>query len=218
MMASFSGQYSLQEFNHDAIQRRKLEAWNLTYFMDLRKYLDQCNAEPQLMECILKVFQDFDTFITPRLMHFVSGTRHADANDQNVICTLKEPGSCDTTQTFGIIDFGDCMYGPYIFDLGTAMAYEMLGKEEPLKAVTPVLEGFVEEFPLPKEELSLVFYVAMARLVQSYINGQLSIAKEPENKEYTLLHSVPAKKVLCDFAFLPKEVVVKAWASVLLDS
>lgn len=183
--------------------------------MDLRKDLDQCNAEPQLTECILKVFNDFDTFITPRLLHLVSGVRHSDCNDLNVICSMQEDGSCDTTKPFGIIDFGDCLHGPYIFDLGTAVAYEMLEKEEPLEEVVPVLEGFIEEFPLPKEELSLIFYVAMARLVQSYINGQLSISENPDNEEYTSVHSIPAKKILCDLAFLPKEVADKTWSSVL---
>lgn len=184
--------------------------------MDLRPNLDQCNAEPQLRECVLKVFSDFENFIMPRLPHLDSGIRHSDCNDLNMMCSEQAEGVCDTSKPLGIIDFGDCMHGPYIFDLGTAVGYELLGKEEPLKEVVPILEGFVEEFPLPKEELSLVFYVALARLAQSYINGQMSIAEDPDNEEYMSVHSVPAKKLLCELAFLPKDVADRTWSSVLL--
>ena len=183
--------------------------------MDLKANLDQCRAEPPLKDSLLKVFSDFENFIMPRLPHLVSGIRHSDCNDLNMICSEQEEGLCDTSKPFGIIDFGDCMHGPYIFDLGTAVGYELLGKEDPLKEVLPVLEGFMEEFPLPKEEMSLVFYIALARLAQSYINGQMSIAEDPDNEEYMSVHSVPAKKVLCDLAFLPKDVVDKTWSSVL---
>ena len=210
--------FPMKDFEHDAIRQRNLEAWNLKYFMKLRKHLDQCNAEPQLMESLLKVFSDFDTFLTPRIPHLLSGTLHSDINDFNVICSVQKSGSCDTTKPFGIIDFGDCMHGPYVFELGIAVAYELLGKEEPLKEVIPVIEGFIEEFPLPKRELSLVFYVAMARLAQSYINAQLTLAQDPDNAEYLSVHSVPAKRLLCDLAFLPKEIAQSAWTSVLPDN
>ena len=210
--------FPMKDFEHAAIRKRNLEAWNLKYFMKLRKHLDQCNVEPQLMESLLKVFNDFDTFLTPRIPHLFSGILHSDINDCNVICSVQESGSCDTTKPFAIIDFGDCMYGPYVFELGIAVAYELLGKEEPLKEVTPVVEGFIEEFPLPKRELSLVFYVAMARLAQSYINAQLSLARDPDNAEYLSVHSVPAKRLLCDLAFLPKELAQSAWTSVLPDN
>src|SRR5205085_1489116 len=66
---------------------------------------------------------------------------HNDANEHNVL--VAEDGS-----VAGLIDFGDLVWAPRVCGLAVALAYAMLGRDDPVRAVTPVVRGYHEVAPL----------------------------------------------------------------------
>jgi len=72
------------------------------------------------------------------------GAIHGDANDYNVLV--------EGDEVVGLIDFGDLVYSYTVGDLAIAIAYVVLGKEDPYAAAAPVIEGYEAEFPLNHAE------------------------------------------------------------------
>ena len=73
----------------------------------------------------------------------------------------------------GIIDISDCVFGPYVFELGIAMAHYMMKRKDPVNYIKPFLHGYLSIFPLSQSSLDVLYYVIMGRLAQSLINGKV---------------------------------------------
>ena len=90
-------------------------------------------------------------------------------NGLNVIVTTTGTDPpCKTIE--GVIDFGDCVYNPYVFELGIALAYLMSRSQYPIKYTKPFVQGYLSEFQLSQKSLDILYYVVMARITQSLIN------------------------------------------------
>lgn len=114
------------------------------------------------------VFDNFEKHVIPTIPHLQKGIIHNDANDMNIIM---QKNSTDEYDVAGIIDFGDCMVSCYVFELAIMMAYSMVGKENPVETVVPMLAGYLNAFPLPDRDLDCLFYAVLGRLAQSCVNG-----------------------------------------------
>ena len=109
---------------------------------------------------------------------FVSHLRrsvvHGDANDYNVLV--------DGNEVVGLIDFGDIVYSYTVGDLAIAVAYVVLGKDDPFAAAAPVIEGYREEFELNKDELDALWPLVRLRLCMSVCIAAHQQAEQPENE------------------------------------
>lgn len=109
---------------------------------------------------------------------FVSHLRrsvvHGDANDYNVLV--------DGNEVVGLIDFGDIVYSYTVGDLAIAVAYVVLGKDDPYAAAAPVIEGYREEFELNKDELDALWPLVKLRLCMSVCIAAHQQAAQPENE------------------------------------
>ena len=99
---------------------------------------------------------------------------HGDANDYNVLVERDE--------VVGLIDFGDVVYSYTVGELAIAVAYVVLGKEEPYKAAAPVIEGYQEEFELTKDELDALWPLVRLRLCMSVCIAAYQLRQQPENE------------------------------------
>ena len=99
---------------------------------------------------------------------------HGDANDYNVLV--------DGDEVTGLIDFGDIVYSYTVGELAIAVAYVVLGKEDPYAAAAPVIAGYQEEFPLTKEEVDALWLLARLRLCMSVCIAAHQQAQQPENE------------------------------------
>ena len=99
---------------------------------------------------------------------------HADANDYNVLV--------EENKVVGLIDFGDVVYSYTVGDLAIAVAYVVLGKEDPFAAAAPVIEGYQEEFELTKSELDALWALVRLRLCMSVCIAAYQQEKNPENE------------------------------------
>ena len=99
---------------------------------------------------------------------------HGDANDYNVLV--------DSENVVGLIDFGDIVYGYTVGDLAIAVAYAVLGKEDPYAAAQPVIDGYREQFPLTEYERNAVWPLVRLRLCMSVCIAAHQQAQQPENE------------------------------------
>ena len=160
-----------------------------------------------MLSVINKVFGWFEGEVLSCLPELESGPLHADCNDHNIICQVDAEGNVDLNHSFGIIDFSDAVTGPYIFDIGISMMYALISTNFATEHVAKLLQGFCSVFPLPKKHIGLLYYVILARCVQSWVNAQISIKNNPDNEEYISFHSGGAKKLLLEWSDVPKVII-----------
>lgn len=98
---------------------------------------------------------------------------HGDANDYNVLV--------DGDEVVGLIDFGDLVYSYTVGDLAIAIAYVVLGKDDPYAAAAPVIEGYVSEFSLTDAELEALWPLVRLRLCMSVCIAAHQQAQQPDN-------------------------------------
>ena len=101
---------------------------------------------------------------------------HADANDYNVLVDE------ELNEVVGLIDFGDAVYSYTVGDLAIAVAYVVLGKEDPFGAAAPVIEGYREEFELTNAELDALWTLVRLRLCMSVCIAAYQQEQHPENE------------------------------------
>jgi Ser/Thr protein kinase RdoA (MazF antagonist) len=99
---------------------------------------------------------------------------HGDANDYNVLV--------EENKVVGVIDFGDVVYSYTVGDLAIAVAYVVLGKEDPRAAVAPVIEGYREEFELTQSELDALWPLVRLRLCMSVCIAAYQQENDRENE------------------------------------
>ena len=96
----------------------------------------------------------------PRMHELPAQVIHNDAHRGNVMC---DPG--DPAKITGVIDFGDLAHRPILTDLATSMTSFMGHAEDPLAAGAAIVNGFNEEFPIPGEQLALLYDALLARSI-----------------------------------------------------
>jgi Ser/Thr protein kinase RdoA (MazF antagonist) len=99
---------------------------------------------------------------------------HGDANDYNVLV--------EGNRVVGLIDFGDIVHSYTVGDLAIAVAYVVLGKNDPYAAVAPVIEGYREEFELKTEEIEALWPLVRLRLCMSVCIAAHQQQQQPENE------------------------------------
>ncbi len=97
-------------------------------------------------------------------------------NSLNVIVTSSSTDPpCKTIE--GVIDFSDCVYNPYVFEMGIGLAYLMSRSQDPINYGKPFVQGYLSEFQLSQKSLDVLYYVVVARITQSLINCKLYSAQ-----------------------------------------
>ena len=207
---------SLQGFHHPGLESRTVLLWDLTHFLSLRELLPQHDDEKQ-KEMIACVLDGFEKCVLPKIPNFKKGIIYGDAHGLNFIIRKDNHGGY---QVAGIIDFGDCVSSSYVFDIGILLACTMTENLDPengmspIEFVAPILHGYTDAFPLSKEEIGCLYYIAMAHCCQSGLIGMLIFKREPWN---TYLLNTPSKcwRVIELMLGTSKAEVDRMWANTL---
>ena len=134
------------------------------------------------------------------------GLIHNDISGMNII--VRQVG--EKHEFAGLLDFGECAHTCCLFELAAMLAYGQLEKENPVEFVAPMVQGYLDVFPLTKEELDCLYYAVLARLCQSAVNGEYRFTLEPWNT-YLLTTPAEAWKVINLLLTLSKEGVEEIW-------
>jgi Ser/Thr protein kinase RdoA (MazF antagonist) len=96
---------------------------------------------------------------------------HGDANDYNVIVAA---GSM-----VGLLDFGDMVYSATVCELAIALAYIMLGEDEPLDVAAQVTRAYERHYPLREAERAALYPLVLSRLGMSVCYSAHNRARNP---------------------------------------
>jgi Ser/Thr protein kinase RdoA (MazF antagonist) len=112
---------------------------------------------------------------------------HGDANDYNVLVDEARE------EVVGLIDFGDLVYSYTVGELAIAVAYVVLGKQDPYAAAAPVIEGYTAEFALTEAEVDALWPLVRLRLCMSVCIAAHQQAQQPENEYLGVSQSLIAQ-------------------------
>lgn len=98
------------------------------------------------------------------------GFIHSDINCLNII--VNKDINTNAQYISGLIDFSNAVYAPLVFELGISMAYLMMRREDCARYINPFLKGYLSVIPLSETSLNVLYYIILARLAQSYLNGK----------------------------------------------
>jgi len=123
-----------------------------------------------------------------------TGVLHNDANDYNLLCG-PAPLDGSPRRIAGLLDFGDVIAGWRAGDTAIAIAYAILGSEEPLDVAATIAAASHARFPLREPEIEALFDLATLRLCLSVSIAAEQRAGEPDN-EYLSISEAQAWNAL----------------------
>ena len=171
---------ALASFTHPAAEREL--KWDLTRAGWIGEYVRYI-ANPRRRALVERFLALYHAEVAPHLPSLRRSIIHGDANDYNV---LVSPPGARPRQAISLIDFGDMHHSISVAELAIAAAYALLGKSDPLAAVTAVVAGYHEVFPLQEDEIALLFPLICARLSVSVVNSAYRTSLEPDDPYLTI--------------------------------
>lgn len=184
---------ALKSITHEGILKRQ-SIWMLDNVPQLKDFLYVIKDEHR-KDIIEQVLEAFDKKIVPNLDQFEHGVIYGDFNEHNILVSRKEDHPKDKEYDIaGIIDFGDCCYSLYVFELAIAMAYLMLEAND-LDTGGLVMAGYTMIRVIPQHEKQVLRVAIAARLCQSLVLG-LYTSTVDENNQYILSTQARGWKLL----------------------
>ena len=144
---------SLRGFFHPSLSRRL--AWDVRHLPELAafgRYIESA----ALRDAVARVSEDFRTCL-PRLRGLRSQAIHGDCHAANLV--VDEGGQ----SIRGILDFGDMIHAPLIFEPAVAMSELLTEGVAPLSAAADVLQGYARGVALQADEVELLYDIVAAR-------------------------------------------------------
>jgi 4-aminobutyrate aminotransferase-like enzyme/Ser/Thr protein kinase RdoA (MazF antagonist) len=144
---------SLRGFFHPSLSRRL--AWDVRHLPELAafgRYIESA----ALREAVAAVSETFRACL-PRLRGLRSQAIHGDCHAANLV--VDEGGEAIR----GILDFGDMIHAPLIFEPAVAMSELLTEAVAPLSAAAAVLQGYARTVALQADEVELLYDIVAAR-------------------------------------------------------
>lgn len=173
---------ALVAFRHPLESRLLL--WDLTNFMQVRSLVDHVE-DPANRELAVGIFDQFNRQVVPVLKDLETQTIHGDFSPFNVVVNPTSPEF-----VAGIIDFGDVMRSPILFELSVTAA-NLIGVDaaDPWASAAEVVRGYRQVRPVSTEVVGLLAITAPARLLlRALIYGWRCVV-DPQSREYAQSHS-----------------------------
>lgn len=150
-------QKALEGFTHEAAGHRI--TWDMSHAAGLRELLPVFEDEAQRVR-LERAMADFETLIAPRMSELPAQVIHNDFNMENILVSEDDPDEIS-----GIIDFGDMVHAPILFDVAVGAAYQMGDAADPVEAMCDFLKGYATEKALSDEEITLLYPAVVTRML-----------------------------------------------------
>jgi len=177
---------SLQGFDHLGAHRS--DKWNPVEVLDSKPYLTDIDDEARR-----NLATDFFSLVEDELFSRDLALRHSvnysDAHEHNLLLQDLSGG------VTGVIDFGDAIYAPTICELAIACAYAGMHQHDPIAAMSNVVTGYHQIFPIQEEEIEVLYPMICARLLITVCNAAHSLQESPDD-EYLQISADPAWQLL----------------------
>lgn len=152
-------------------------AWDMTHALDLRDRLEVVE-DPARRERLARILDDHAALILPRLAELPTQAIHNDFNPNNILVDHAAP-----ERVTGIIDFGDLVRAPVLFDVAVGANYQMESLPDVAAAACDFLGGYAEHRTLTDPELALLVPAIMTRMVLRVVIPEWRASLFPEHRE-----------------------------------
>ncbi len=162
---------ALRDFTHPAMHR--VLQWDLRH-ADLAFDMAALVPAParQWVQRSLDEWRDIDW------SELRTGVIHGDLNDHNVL--VRGGRVC------GVLDFGDMVHSAVVCELAVALAYAILGRQQPLAAASRVIRGYHRQYPLTASEQRSLMPLMRARLAVSLCYSAHNKLRNPGDAYQTI--------------------------------
>jgi 4-aminobutyrate aminotransferase-like enzyme/Ser/Thr protein kinase RdoA (MazF antagonist) len=144
---------ALQGFFHPSLTRRL--AWDVRRLPELAQFSGYIQSAG-LRDAVDRVSSVLRTCL-PRLRGLRSQAIHGDCHAANLLVDADGQSIC------GILDFGDMIHAPRIFEPAVAMSELLTEAVSPFDSVAAVLRGYAQRQTLQADEVDLLFDIVTAR-------------------------------------------------------
>jgi Ser/Thr protein kinase RdoA (MazF antagonist) len=173
---------ALSDFAHPDDSR--LLIWDLKNFSHMRPLLEWVTDRDDVTMATW-IFDQFDALVTPRINDLDTQMIHGDFSPFNVVV---DPASEEFVT--GIIDFGDVVRSPTVFELSVAVANQIGADERrPWTDAVDIVRGYRQVRPLADGDASLLAITGPARLLLRALIFGWRAAVHPDSRDYGLSHS-----------------------------
>jgi hydroxylysine kinase len=173
---------ALADFRHPDESRRLI--WDLKNFVHMRPLLEFVNDRDHLSMATW-VFDQFDEHVAPRLDALETQMIHGDFSPFNVVV---DPA--DEHFVTGIIDFGDVVRSPIVFELSVAVANQIGADERrPWRSALDIVAGYRALRAVPTPDIELLAITGPARLLLRALIFGWRATTHPHSRDYGLSHS-----------------------------
>lgn len=171
---------ALAAFEHPLVGNPAL-LWDIHRTPELQAWLPAI-ANPQSRAWGEAVFDRYLQDVQPLLPTLAQQYLHNDFNPYNLLVNPAAP-----RQVCGVLDFGDMVHGPRVFDAAVAMSYQGLDGGQPsLGNMFDFVQGYQATNPLSTHELQLLPLLAAVRCAMTLCITEQRAQWFPENRTYIL--------------------------------
>ncbi len=121
--------------------------------------------------------EHFVSDVMPRLAPLRSQTIHGDVHGHNLILGPENAIA-------GLIDFGDMLHAPLVFDPGCALGDFITGPEGAEEIMAALISGYNEVTPLEEAEVDLLYDLMLARQAITMVINAYRLVTEPDQLNY----------------------------------
>jgi Ser/Thr protein kinase RdoA (MazF antagonist) len=182
---------ALKTFEHAKIDHDLL--WDITRAARLR-FMVEAIADPDERSLATYYLDAFEADAAGLLGSLRWQFIHNDLNPHNVLVKPTEPDVVT-----GLIDFGDMMFAPTINEIAVAASYEDFFSEGWLDGVCAFVAAYAQDFPLTRDELSILACLIATRHVLTLAITEWRASLYPENRAYILRNRATAVTALRRF-------------------
>lgn len=173
---------ALTDFRHPEDSR--LLIWDLKNFVHMRPLLEMVTDHDDVAMATW-IFDQFEAVVAPRLRTLETQVIHGDFSPFNVVV---DPASSQFVT--GIIDFGDVVRSPLIFELSVAVANQIgVDQKRPWDSALDIVRGYRSVRQLADHDVALLAIAGPARLLLRALIFSWRAAVHPDSRDYGLSHS-----------------------------
>ncbi len=197
---------AMRGFFHPAAGGREL-LWDMRIARD---YLPFLNELPDVMvgtetlaQLARKQIDVFCNNTLPKLDALRAQIIHSDIHEHNLILNKETHGIT------GLIDFGDVLHAPLIFDLADAVC-DFLNKPERIDSMmNPLVAGYAAITKLEEEEVEVIYDIALMRMIIGVVVNIWRAAQTPGEENYLHANTANILKTLEVFKSLGRDKAIK---------
>jgi 4-aminobutyrate aminotransferase-like enzyme/Ser/Thr protein kinase RdoA (MazF antagonist) len=192
---------ALQGFFHPSLTRRL--AWDVRRLPELVEFssLIESTALRDAVDRVASGFRD----CLPRLRGLRSQAIHGDCHAANLLVDVDGQSIC------GILDFGDMIHAPLIFEPAVAMSELLTEAMAPLDSVAAVLHGYAQGHTLQAAEVELLYDIVTARHAITVLVHAWRRHHDPQGARVLEQASAQAERSLHHLLGLDRQALTRAW-------